>query len=143
MRSALAHLGVTRSTRAWLEAEIKRLEAPHLDAAKKATAHLRPALKEAEAHEAMANSDARALFLLAEDQRRRELLAGHEAPAIDLPEGWIVQRRPSIEISDPDLVPRSLCTPDKRAVTEALKAGQSVRGATLTQIPVFVRRETK
>ena len=143
MRSALAHLGVTRSTRAWLEAEIKRLEAPHLEAAKKATEHLRPALKEAATHEATANAEARALFLLAEDQRRRDLLAGHESPAIDLPEGWIVQRRPSIEISNPELVPRALCTPDKRAVTEALKAGQSVEGAALTQVPVFVRRETK
>jgi hypothetical protein len=133
-------LGAARRAKAWLDAEIKRVEAPHLEAAKAASARYRDALEEAERRESSANDDAREAYTAALEARRAELLAGHEAPGIPLPGGWTVQQRTTVEIVDAGAVPRALCTPSKTAVAAALKAG-AVPGAELRPLIAFVRHE--
>jgi len=136
----LDRLGSARKARDWLAAEIRRLEAPHLAAAEAASSSFRELLTSAEAKAEEANDAARELYASAVEARRAELLAGHEAPSVPLPAGWTVQQRTAVEIVDAGAVPRGLCSPDKAAVTTALKAG-AVPGAILVPSFVFVRSE--
>jgi hypothetical protein len=136
--SHLGALGVARTARTWLETKIKQLETPHLEAAKAASAQYRVALTQARAAEEQANIEARRIYLELSEARHAALLAGVEAPGIELPDGWTVQQRNAVEIVDASEVPRTLCIPDTKAVAAALKAGP-VPGATLIINPVFVR----
>lgn len=138
----LAQLGSARRAKAWLEAEIKRREAPHLEAARAASAATRLLLAEAERREEQANAEARAAYTAALEARRAELLAGRESPGVELPAGWSAQHRTSVEIVAPEEIPRSLCKPDAKAVAAALKDG-AVPGAELRPLIVFVRKETE
>lgn len=143
MIEALAALGSARTARTWLEAEIKRVEAPHREAAEQASAHLRPLLDTAKEAEEQANDAARALYSTLLRTRRETLLAGLEAPAITIPKGWAVQERSTVEIVEPERVPRSLCIPDKKAVADAIKAGEMIPGARSGSLIVFVHKEPK
>lgn len=136
----LDRLGSARNARDWLAAEVKRLEAPHKAAAAAASARFRELLTSAEETAEAANTAAQAAYAAAAEARRAELLAGHEAPGIPLPDGWSVQQRTAVEIVDAGAIPRGLCSPDKKAVAAALKAG-AVPGATLVPSFVFVRSE--
>jgi hypothetical protein len=138
----LARLRRARQYRAWLEAKIKDLEAPYLEAAKAASAELRTILPAAKDAETTANEDSRAEYLALESERRAQLLAGHEAPEVQLPENWTVQHRSGVEIAEPDQVPREYCIPDAKAVAVALKNGTTVPGARPKITPVFVFRST-
>ena len=138
----LDRLGSARNARDWLAAEVKRLEAPHKAAAEAASARYRELLTSAEETAEAANEAARELYAAAVEARRAELLAGHEAPGVPLPDGWSVQQRTGVEIVDAGAVPRGLCRPDKKAVAEALKAGE-VPGAALVPSFVFIRAGEK
>jgi hypothetical protein len=142
LAETLDRLGSARNARDWLAAEVKRLEAPHKAAAEAASARFRELLTSAEATAEAANDSARELYAAAVEARRAELLAGHEAPGVPLPTGWSVQQRTAVEISDPMAIPRGLCTPDKKAIAAALKAG-AVPGAALVPSFVFIRAEEK
>jgi hypothetical protein len=137
--SHLYALGKSRAARTWLEAKIKEVEAPHLEAAKAASAAHRELLRQAKERENSANDAARETYLRLTEERRAALLAGNEAPGIELPEGWTAQLRDAVEIIDASAVPRSLCNPDPKAVERALKEGAAVPGATLIVKPFFVR----
>jgi hypothetical protein len=138
----LARLRHARQSRAWLEAKIKELEAPYLEAAKAASIGLRGMLSDAKAAEAQANEDSRAAYLILESERRAQLLEGREAPEVQLPENWTVQHRSGVEIAEPEAIPRAYCVPNAKAVAAALKNGALVPGARPKITPVFVFRST-
>jgi hypothetical protein len=138
----LTRLRHARQSRAWLEAKIKDLEAPHIEAAKAASAGLRAMLSDAKNLEARANDDSRTAYLALESERRAQLLAGHEVSEIQLPENWTVQHRSGVEIVEPEAIPRAYCVPDAKAVAAALKNGTTIPGARPKITPVFVFRST-
>lgn len=141
MRNLLDTLRRARTSKAWLEEQIRTVEAPHLEAAAQASRGLRAALKAAAGAEDTANAEAKAAYLGDLEARHARLLEGSEAPAIDLPPGWIVQLRAAVEITEASAVPRALCAPVKKLVTEALKAGP-VPGVEKKTTPVFIFRST-
>ena len=140
LHDLLNTLGQARHTLDFIETEIKRLEAPHLEAAKQASERYRAVLKSAKEAEEQANARAQTEYTARNVARLQSLIEGHETTGIQIPDGWSVQLRTKLEIADPDMVPRELCVPDPKAVSRRLKAGDLIPGAALVASPVFVRR---
>ena len=143
LTTTLNRLGHARYGRKFLEEQIAKLEAPHLEAAKRASAKFRETLERVKEQEATANKEARSLYSAATEARRAELLAGKETPGIELPPNWSAALRPNVEITNANDIPRALCAPVKSLVNAAVKAGETVPGVELGQQVVFSYKEPK
>ena len=133
----LTALGEARALARSLEAEAKAAEAPHITAAKAASAATRAQLVALETLLDTLEPLCRSEYQAADAVRSAALKRGEECPRVALPEGCTVRMPPHVVVDDATEIPRALCAPVASKVTAALKLGP-VPGAHVEKRPVFV-----
>lgn len=82
----------------------------------------------------------REAFAEYEQVRAEALLAGLEAPELELGPGFSVRRGKAVRVTNPALVPKDLTVPNEALILEALEAGRPVPGAELVPTYTLVTR---
>lgn len=139
MQNLLRALQTARAAVEALETQAEAIEAPHKAAILKATGELRARMKAEQAAVDILNTQAKQLYLSLSKERAAAMAAAPDVPAppVLLIGGCTVKWLGSVDVYDPQQLPREVLVPDQVKCKELLSAGENIPGARLIQLPSF------
>jgi len=139
LQATLTALRTVRLEAKAIAAQVETLEAPHKEAMVAATGALRAQLAANKTADESLSAAAEQQYLTLARERAAAIAANPDSPAeaVALVPGCSVKWLTSVQLDDPQTLPRFVLVPDTKLIKDALVAAIEVPGAQLKQLPAF------